>query len=583
MSKDSLLKGTLVLTLAAFVARFLGVVQRVPLQQLLQDAGMASFGVASNIYLTLLVVATAGIPSTLSKMVSERYAVGRIDEAERVFRAAVWFSLAAGVVASVGLYAAAPFYAVHISHTPDAVWAIRALAPALLFFPLVAILRGYFQGRQQMVSNGISQIIEQILRVGSAVLLAYVLLELGTSMEWAVAGASFGGVIGAIAALAVMGIAWLRLKRRDRQESGAPADAAGTAEVVPTGGTSTAVSAVDQSLAARKQGETAGNTSGTDPQRLRGIYKQMLAYGVPIAIISTMVNLVYLIDSSSIVALLKSQMEQLKAIEILGILTARAQSIAGIPVILAIAISQSIVPIVSAAHARGDRPEVERQASMALRLGVLSGLPLVLFFALAAHPLNGLIFTDTEGSLTISGLTVSAMFQIVMLTSSAILMGMGIVRAQVVFVAIGLVVKLVGNFALVPLFGVQGAIVSTALAFIVTMTLNLRAMRKQAQVRFFDRKRWAGLLSVIAIISAAGIGLQQLLQKHVMFGAEGWALRGSYALHCVLIGMLTVILYAALLALFRVVTADELRRMPGPLRKLANRLDRKSKKQQVQS
>ncbi|KPV55228.1 hypothetical protein QJ48_34320, partial [Paenibacillus sp. A3] len=63
MSKDSLVKGTLILTLAALVARVLGVVQRIPLVYLLGDIGMAAYGIAFNLYSVLLVVATAGIPS----------------------------------------------------------------------------------------------------------------------------------------------------------------------------------------------------------------------------------------------------------------------------------------------------------------------------------------------------------------------------------------------------------------------------------------------------------------------------------------------------------------------------------------
>ena len=80
-TKDSLVKGTLILTVAALVARFLGVFQRIPLVHLLHEEGMGSYSIAFNLYSILLVVATAGIPSALSKMVSEKYAIGRPAEA----------------------------------------------------------------------------------------------------------------------------------------------------------------------------------------------------------------------------------------------------------------------------------------------------------------------------------------------------------------------------------------------------------------------------------------------------------------------------------------------------------------------
>lgn len=97
-NKETFLKGTLILAAAALVARVLGLVQRVPLEHLLGSVGNASFTIANNAYLMLLTVATAGIPSTLSKMVSERYALDRPAEARRVYRAALIFAAVAGII-----------------------------------------------------------------------------------------------------------------------------------------------------------------------------------------------------------------------------------------------------------------------------------------------------------------------------------------------------------------------------------------------------------------------------------------------------------------------------------------------------
>jgi stage V sporulation protein B len=121
LTKDSLVKGTLILTAAALIARFLGVFQRIPLVYLLGDKGMGSYTIAFNLYSTLLVIATAGIPSALSKMISEKTELGRQAEADKIYRAAALFALGAGVVMAVLLYALAPFYAEGISKDPNAV------------------------------------------------------------------------------------------------------------------------------------------------------------------------------------------------------------------------------------------------------------------------------------------------------------------------------------------------------------------------------------------------------------------------------------------------------------------------------
>ncbi|OXM87177.1 putative polysaccharide biosynthesis protein [Paenibacillus rigui] len=539
MAKDSLVKGTLILTLAALVARALGVVQRIPLILLLGELGMAAYGIAFNLYSMLLVVATAGIPSALSKMISERTALGLHAEASRVYRAALWFAAAAGLVMAIFLYAVAPYYSDRILN-PQAVLPIRALAPALLLFPLIAIMRGYFQGRRMMMPNGLSQIIEQIFRVVTSVGLAYMLL--GHSMEWAVAGASFGGVIGSIAAAAVMVYYAARLRRSDKAEL--------------------------------RTGAGPGSTSRLS---FKTIYGQLFKLSIPIVIFSLTVTLIYTIDSSIVTLLLKDQVGETSAREILGILVGRAQSLAGIPIILAVALSQSVVPIISAAYSQKDMKQVSEQTGKVLQLSILSGLPMVLVICLAAGPINAFIFGNPTGSAIVDTysapiiivLTLSALFQIVMQTSGAVLMGMGKMRALMVHVAAGIAVKLVGSYALAPFMGIYGIIAATCLCFVVMTVLNLQVLRKEVAFRVLGAPRWIGLTVTTLIIVVVGIGLDLFVQRFVVpFGSSRW----DAALQTVILCGVTGAAYPVLLMLTRTLKGSDLQQMPGPIQKLIRRV-----------
>lgn len=540
MSKDSLVKGTLILTLAALVARALGVVQRIPLVYLLGDIGMAAYGIAFNLYSVLLVVATAGIPSALSKMISERTALGQHAEANRIYKAALVFAAAAGIVMTVLLYAGAPYYARSIAN-PEAALPIQAIAPALLLFPLIAIMRGYFQGRRMMLPNGMSQIIEQIFRVATSVLLAYMLLS--HSLEYAVAGASFGGVMGSIAAVAVMLYYAMRLKRSDRKER---------LEV---------------------QAEVSGPTK-VEPLAFKKIYSQLFRLSVPIVIFSMTVTLIYTIDASIVTLLLRDQIGEISAKEVLGILVGRAQSLAGIPIILAIALSQSIVPIISSAYSQNDLKQVEGQTAKVLQLSILTGLPMVLVICVAASPLNHFIFGNPTGSPVVEqyaapiiiALTLSAMFQILMQTSGAVLMGMGRMKVLVFGVIAGIAVKLILSFTLSPLFGIYGIIAATALCFIVMTVINLQMLRRTVRFHVFSLRRWTGLAVVTVVIVLLGIGLDAVSRSYIHpFGSERW----DAMLQTLLIVGVTGAAYPILLFLTRVMKVQDLHNLPGPLRKLA--------------
>jgi stage V sporulation protein B len=539
LSKDSLVKGTVILATAALVARFLGVFQRIPLVYLLEDKGMGSYGVAFNLYQNLLVIATAGIPSALSKLISETTALGRRREAERIYRAAVLFALAAGAVMAALLFALAPWYAADVSRDPKAVLATQAIAPALLVFPLIAVMRGYFQGRQNMLPNGLSQIVEQVFRLIVAVGLAYALLRVG-EVE-AIAGASFGGVIGGVAALAVMLYFARKQRSADRAEQAAkPAENEDKSELLP----------------------------------YKQIYGKLLKLSVPIVIYSMTVTLIYNIDSSSIHPLLSGQFDYEQRRELSGILTGRAQSLAGLPIILAIALSQSVVPIISAAYSSRNLEQVRLQTSRVLQLSLLSGLPAVLLIAIAARPIDGAIFGYESSRFgyenapyIIALLTVSALFQIVMQTSGAVLMGMGKMKPLMASVGIGIVIKLLGNVAFAPWLGIYGLLAATGLCFIVMTVFNLFTLRREIAFRVLG-KRWIGLLLAVAVIAATGVLLEMWTHRAVhWFGYY----RLNEAVNAVVVGGWTVLLYVVLLAAFRVVTKDDIAQLPRPLQKLLGR------------
>lgn len=530
MTKDSLIKGTVILAGAAFLARFLGVIQRIPLQNMLGDGGMASYGIAYNLYFLLLTVATVGIPSTLSKMISERQALGQYMEANKIYRAAIFFALGAGVIITGLLYGIADAYA-HLSGDPEATLAIWALAPAMLLFPLIAIMRGYFQGQQQMMPGGLSQVVEQILRVVTAILFAYVILQATDSIEYAAAGASFGGVTGAIGAFLVMIWFARKLKKSRTNEQ-----------------------------------------NGELPKHFnyRHIYGQIFKLSIPISLISIAVPLIYFIDSTVTIPILKGSLGIEQAKEILGILTGRAQSLAGIPIIMAIALSMSIVPIVSAAFAKNDLKEVQHKAAQALRVAIISGLPLVLMLVVGARAINGLMFTDTQGSWIIAALVAGSLIQILMMTSAAILMGLGHTKAPMNHVFIGIIVKLVGSFMLGPILGIYGIIVATALCFLVTASLNFRTLRQIVPIVVLG-SRLKGMVLTVLLLTGVGFALDWAAQTWVSTAL----VKLDYFIAAVLVCGIVLALYPVLLLVLRAVKVDDLGQLPGPARKVMGQIARR--------
>jgi stage V sporulation protein B len=244
-------------------------------------------------------------------------------------------------------------------------------------------------------------------------------------------------------------------------------------------------------------------------------------------------------------------------------------------------LSQSVVPIISAAYSTRDLDSVAAQASKTLRLSILTGLPAVLVICAAARPLDAFIFGNTTGSSVvaehsawiISALTASAMFQILMQTSGAILMGLGRMKPLIASVAVGIAVKLVFSYALASSFGIYGIIGATALCFIAMTLLNMRVLQRTVKFSVLGR-RWIGLTVTTAAVLAAGWGIEQFNQSFMsLTGIE----KVNDMLQAILACGIVAAVYVVMLLLTRTITASDIQHLPGPARKLAGRfLQKKS-------
>jgi len=546
VKKDSLIKGTIILAAAAMVARVLGIFQRVPLQHAMDVKGNSAFGQANTVYLLLLVFATAGIPSAISKMVSERLELGRHEEVSRIYRAAVRFGIVAGVVMTALLLAIAPLYA-RLSGVPQATPAIRAIAPSLLLFPVIAMMRGYFQGRQFMLAGGVSQIVEQIARVVTAVGLAYLLLGWGYGDTTVAAGGAFGSVIGSVAAFLVMLWYAYKLRKADRL---APAAAAATAETAETI-------------------RTASDAGPPVLKRTRDIYSAIFRISIPILLTAMTVQLIYTIDQTLLVPLSKWKFAADQVDIWHAVMTNNAQSVAGIPPVLAIALSTSILPVLSAAYASGNMERVRSQGTLAMRIAVFSGLPVVLLLAIGANPVNGLLFKPPEGyaepvgSAIVGWLTAGTIFQITMMTSNAILNGLGRQRTAMVHTLTGIGIKLALSFALTPFFGVYGLLAATSVCFIFVTVWNMASIRGLTGIRALG-DRWPGFAAAVAVLAAGGGAISY-------YGVEWLKPLGSkwpYLLTTGLLGLFLGVAYPLLLFALRVIRAEDIESYPARIRRL---------------
>ena len=208
-TKDSFLKGALILAAAGVVVKVMGAFFRIPLGNLIGAEGMGYYQSVYPVYTLFLTLATAGFPTALAKLVSEKIALGDDNGAHKVFKVSFAVLSITGFIAFLIFFFGARFIVNDILHSPNAYYAMLAIAPALLFVPVMSSYRGYFQGRQEMTHIAISQIAEQFFRVILGIVLAYLFMRaLGPAAG--AAGAITGATIGSIASIIYLICAYVK-------------------------------------------------------------------------------------------------------------------------------------------------------------------------------------------------------------------------------------------------------------------------------------------------------------------------------------------------------------------------------------
>ncbi|HHX13776.1 MAG TPA: polysaccharide biosynthesis protein [Clostridiales bacterium] len=528
MTKKSFLQGAAVLGGAGLIIKFLGAVFRIPLANIIGDTGMSYYQTSYPVYVLLLTLSTAGIPVAISRMVSEREAIDQFHEAYRVFRLSFWLLLGIGLASFAMLFFGARPIVTFLKN-PEAYYAMRAIAPALLIVPLMAAFRGYFQGQQDMKPTAVSQVIEQVVRVGAGLTLAVLLFT--RSLPLAAAGASFGATAGAGGGLiAILAIYFYRreaLRRKiESQSSHVPREAS------------------------------------------RRILSQILIIAVPITIGASIMPIMNTIDVAIVMRRLTATgFSPAEAKALFGQLSGMVGPLINLPQVLTQAIAMSLVPAIAAHHRRQEIDQLQHNIELGFRAALILGVPSALGMMALAKPIMLLLYpaqpeSAVNGALSLFILAFGILFLASVQTLTGVLQGIGQQMIPVRNLAIGAGCKVVVTYALtgIETININGAAIGTVIAYIVASTLNMMAVCRLTGARFnfqltFFKPLLAGLTMAVAarilyVLLEAGLSHLELRASLTNAAATGGA---------VLFGGLV---YGFMLLAARAVSEEELKLLP---------------------
>ena len=187
------------LVASQFIVRLINLLYRIPVTNLWGDKGLGIYSDAYQVYGFFLVFASISIPTVLSKMVGERIATRRYADVKKVLKLSVFLVGGIGFVSMIIMMAFGRLLASGIFLNPEATKPMQFLGPTVFICSLMSVLRGYFQGLNDMKPTAVSEVIEGLLHAVFAVVLAFILNPFG--IEWSVTGGIIGTGIGAVGAI----------------------------------------------------------------------------------------------------------------------------------------------------------------------------------------------------------------------------------------------------------------------------------------------------------------------------------------------------------------------------------------------
>ena len=549
VKKQNFLTGAAILSLSTIIVKVIGMLYKLPLNQIIDSQGFAYFNKAYAIYTVLLVISTTGLPVALSRMVSEAQARGNGAQMQRIFRTALYVYLGIGFFGTGVMMAFPHWLASDVMSMPNAWYSIFALGPAVLCICVASACRGFFQGQGDMTPTAVSQIIEALgkllLGLGFAWIVKKYTGDLALSSGASIAGISIGAAFSALYVI----IKYRRNRKRVASLGGTALSYGKTAKLlfaiaVPiTLGAAglQLINLIDEIMVTRRLLEAAeatkeGATSWMG--QMLTLAKQNMSEG-------------------GVIVAWKDVMQT--AVENQSGVYALCQTIFNFPTAFFPCITAAIIPAITAHLTCEDQKNVNLVQDSSLRLTGLIAMPCAVGLFVLAEPIMALLGSYGDSRVQMAAWLLALLAPTVLINgvttvTTAIMQAHNRPWLPMINMLIGGIVKVAVNYILVgnPAVGILGAPIGTLSCFLVYMVLNIFTMRRiMKEPPKLLPKIWKSGVAAIAMGIVAYFGYD-LLSRVI----------ASVAVACLGAIAAAAIVYLLLVILLKAITYDDCLLLP---------------------
>lgn len=456
--KETIIQGIIALLFSQILIKIIGLIYKLYLtnREGFGDAGNAIYSSGFQIYALLLTFSSTGVPNAISKLVSERLAIGDSKGAHRIFKISFFTFAMFGIMGTILLFLGARIIANKWLQIPEAEYSLIALSPSIFFVSITSVIRGYFNGRQSLSTTAKSQSIEQLFKtIFTIILVEIVVKESGINTTLMAAGANLATTVATFISFTYI----YTYYRKQRYE-------------------------IAQEI------KLSVNYKVT---RIRKTIKQILKESVPISLSALMSSFNRNIDAFTIVRILKNSIGEEQAKLQYGILSGKIDTLCVLPLAINSAFITGLVPSIAKSVALEDMENVRKKSKTFLIITTIIVIPSTLGMIIFAKIILNILFPNaSSGVLLLQINSISIIFSLLAQTINGILQGIGKVNVPVIASILGVITKLICNIFLVKIkqIGINGAAIGNIMCnlviFLVGLGFLLPIFKK---INIFKKKR----------------------------------------------------------------------------------------------
>lgn len=445
------LNGIIALMFSQIVVKILGMIYSLYLtnKEGFGDSGNAIYISSYQIYAVFLTISSIGIPNAVSKMIAESLGIGDTRGAKRIFRVAIAIFSLIGFLCSLGLYICSDFIAQNLLGIKAAADILKILSPSIFFVSIASVIRGYFNGKQNIKISATALSFEQAIKTGLTIIIVeFVSRKTNFNTEIMAKSAMIAASVATIFSFAYIFFRYVIQERKNK---------------------------TDYELGITNIKKSA-----------RQIFKEILAISIPLSIASFVMVLGKNIDSITIMNLLKDKLGEELARERYGILSSKVELLSEFPMSLNGAIAISLIPEVAKLNALNRSDELNKKIDFSLSMTAFIVIPIMIGMFFYSNDIINLLYPNAnKGGELLRLASISIIFCGLTQTITGIMQGVGEVKPYLKAISISMIIKLFLNLILIPIDGLleKGAIISSIVYDVIIFIVVYSKMKEKLDLK----------------------------------------------------------------------------------------------------